>query len=162
VLVQLNATGWQLMICGQLIPYTSGVYSQLLASQTILNRVDTTKLQVAQFCLGYGTTAAEMTSAGKMREAVDLNSLQVANGGSCNVAANPPPLLYKGLFWNASESGWGMSITQHASGNIFLAWYAYDASSMPIWYVTPACSLSGKTCTSDIYSVVGGTAPGVT
>jgi hypothetical protein len=158
VLVQLTATGWQMVVNGQLVPYASGVLGDTMAAQTILNNANTSALTGSQLCVGYGTSSAEMVAGGRMLPIATIGNPT----GSCNVAASPPSSPYTGLFWNANESGWGMSITQHSSGIIFVAWYVYDASGKPIWYVMPACPLSGKSCTSDIYSVVGGTAPGVT
>jgi photosystem II stability/assembly factor-like uncharacterized protein len=66
VLVQLTPSGWQLVTNGQLIPYANGVLGDQLATQTILNKTDTTNLKGAQFCVGYGTSVAEMTAAGRM------------------------------------------------------------------------------------------------
>ncbi len=67
---------------------------------------------------------------------------------------------YQGLWWNASESGWGMSITQH--GNmIFAALYTYDDAGLPTWYVIPNCPVSSFSCTGDVYKVTGGTSPAV-
>lgn len=67
---------------------------------------------------------------------------------------------YQGLWWNANESGWGMSLTQH--GNlIFAAIYTYDATGLPIWYVMTNCPVTPTGCTGDIYRVNGGTAPTV-
>ena len=33
------------------------------------------------------------------------------------------------LWWNAAESGWGINLTQHASGQIFAVWYTYGADA---------------------------------
>jgi peptidyl-prolyl cis-trans isomerase A (cyclophilin A) len=67
---------------------------------------------------------------------------------------------YQGLWWNANESGWGMSLTQH--GNIiFAAIYTYDAAGLPTWYVITNCPVTTTGCTGDIYRVNGGTAPTV-
>lgn len=71
----------------------------------------------------------------------------------------PPPVLnYQGLWWNANESGWGMSLTQH-NNIIFAAVYAYDAAGQPVWYVLPNCALTANSCSSDIYKVTGGASP---
>ncbi|MSP97572.1 MAG: hypothetical protein EXR29_10205 [Betaproteobacteria bacterium] len=66
VLYQLTSSGWQLVVNGVLIPYASGVLGDQLAAQSILNNTDPTNLKGAQFCLGYGTSASEMTAAGEM------------------------------------------------------------------------------------------------
>jgi len=67
---------------------------------------------------------------------------------------------YQGLWWNANESGWGMSVTQH--GNIiFAALYTYDATGQPTWYVIPNCPVTASACSGAIYRVTGGTSPAV-
>ncbi len=67
---------------------------------------------------------------------------------------------FQGLWWNASESGWGMSLTQHGD-LLFVAIYTYDAAGLPIWYVITNCPLTATGCTGDIFRVNGGTAPTV-
>jgi hypothetical protein len=44
---------------------------------------------------------------------------------------------YTDLWWTPAESGWGMSLTQHASTNLFAAWFVYGSDGHPIWYVLP-------------------------
>ena len=44
-----------------------------------------------------------------------------------------------------NESGWGMAMA-HQFGNIFLAWYVYDGSGSPVWYVASNCMVSGSSC----------------
>ncbi|MFO1398919.1 MAG: peptidylprolyl isomerase [Burkholderiales bacterium] len=67
---------------------------------------------------------------------------------------------WQGLWWNASESGWGMSLTQHGD-LIFVAIYTYDATGAPVWYVITNCPVTATGCTGDLYRVTGGTAPTV-
>ena len=67
---------------------------------------------------------------------------------------------YQDLWYNPSEPGWGMSLTQHNS-TIFVALYAYDAAGLPTWYVMSNCPLLVNSCTGDIYKVTGGTPPDV-
>lgn len=65
---------------------------------------------------------------------------------------------YQGLWWNASEDGWGMSLTQH--GNLlFAAIYTYDSNKNPVWYVIPNCPITTNNCTGDIFKVSGATPP---
>lgn len=61
-----------------------------------------------------------------------------------------------GLWWNQNESGWGISLTQQGPV-IFAAWYTYDQSGAPLWYVMSNCTVAGNGCNGDIYRVVGGT-----
>lgn len=77
------------------------------------------------------------------------------------------PNSYQGLWWNANESGWGMSLTQH-DDIIFAAIYTYDDVGRPTWYVMPNCPVTVTngpatitSCTGDIFIVTGGTAPTV-
>ena len=65
-----------------------------------------------------------------------------------------PAVDYTDLWWNSDESGWGMAIT-HQFGNIFLAWYVYDANGKPFWYVAPACTVEGSSCSGTLYRTTG-------
>ncbi len=47
---------------------------------------------------------------------------------------------YSSLWWNAQESGWGVSITQQAN-ILFAAWFTYDADSTGLWLVMPSAAL---------------------
>jgi hypothetical protein len=40
------------------------------------------------------------------------------------------------IWWNPSESGWGLTVVQHASG-IFANWLVYGPDNKPIWYSMP-------------------------
>ena len=73
-------------------------------------------------------------------------------------ALTTTPSPYTGLWWNANESGWGMSITQHGNIN-FVAAYTYDQAGLPAWYVMSNCPVSGNSCTGALYRVSGGTPP---
>lgn len=89
VLVQLTATGWQLAQNGQLVPYTTGMLGDVPSFLSILNNTNPANLLGAQFCVGYGTSAAEMITAGRMMPVAiipDANSAAATNG-SCNVAS---------------------------------------------------------------------------
>jgi len=48
-----------------------------------------------------------------------------------------PANNYSDLWWNAEQSGWGLNIVQHASGNLFVTWFAYGSDGRPTWYVVP-------------------------
>lgn len=87
VLVQLTATGWQLLQNGQLVPYTTGGLGDAPSFLSILNNTNPANLLGAQFCAGYGTSATEMITAGRMMPVAiipDANSAAATNG-SCNV-----------------------------------------------------------------------------
>jgi cytochrome c553 len=64
----------------------------------------------------------------------------------------PPPspqFDYSDLWYNASESGWGLNLVQHApSNNVFGVIYTYEAPNRPVWYVMPG----GKWTTASIFT----------
>ena len=85
------------------------------------------------------------------------NTIQKSNVALVS-AAIAVPNSFQGLWWNATQSGWGMSLTQH--GNLlFAAIYTYDSAGQAAWYVIPNCPLVSSTCAGDIYRVTGGTSP---
>jgi hypothetical protein len=45
-----------------------------------------------------------------------------------------PMFNFTDLYWNPQESGWGVSVTQVASGGLFLLWFVYGADHEPLWY----------------------------
>ena len=84
------------------------------------------------------------------------------NGDTGRIAlaasANTPGAL-SGLWWNASESGWGVDFTQRRN-IIFAALYTYDGSGNPIWYVASACTMGSAgatsgTCSGTLYDISG-------
>ena len=72
--------------------------------------------------------------------------------------ANTPGAL-SGLWWNAAESGWGIDFTQRRN-IVFAAWYTYDTSGNPKWYVASSCAMASDnatsgTCNGTLYEVNG-------
>ena len=102
VLVQLTRSGWQLVVNEQLIPYASGVFGPSLATQTILNNADPTNLFGAQFCVGYGTTAQDMITAGNIQLVAVLPDPNAASAvtGTCLLTNLP---VYR--FFNMNAGG---------------------------------------------------------
>ena len=94
-----------------------------------------------------------------------VNAPMNFNGQTARIAltgttANAPGAL-SGLWWNAAESGWGIDFTQRRN-IIFAAWYTYDSSGNPKWYVASACTmanagLTSGTCNGTLYEVNGPT-----
>ncbi|HEX4779324.1 MAG TPA: trypsin-like peptidase domain-containing protein [Usitatibacter sp.] len=82
-------------------------------------------------------------------------------GGSGSTGGTPPPPVftpaqnYTALWWNPSESGWGLSINQHSSA-LFAAWYAYAIGGTPTWVVMPGGTwTSTTTIQGDVYATSG-------
>ena len=66
-----------------------------------------------------------------------------------------------GLWWNPSESGWGVTLT-HQYDVIFVTMFVYDSTGNPVWYVASNCAVSGAGCTGTLYKVTGGSMPTTT
>ncbi len=63
---------------------------------------------------------------------------------------------YSDLWWNADESGWGLSVTQHPSANLFAVWFVYGSDGKPVWYFIPSGKWSGSTQYSGaVYKTTG-------
>jgi hypothetical protein len=62
-----------------------------------------------------------------------------------------------GLWWNASESGWGATLTQQSS-QLFVTMFVYDAAGAATWY-TVSCTIAATTCSGDLLRVRGGASP---
>ncbi len=64
-----------------------------------------------------------------------------------------PAVNYSDIWWNPSESGWGMTIVQGPTNVLYAVWFVYDASGKPNWYAfspgqaTAAGSTSGTMTT---------------
>lgn len=87
----------------------------------------------------------------------DLHSgLRVAIGagllalGLPAAAQSVPAADFTDMWWNPSESGWGVSIVQHPGNQVYAVWYTYDPRELetsgryrPMWVV-----MSGGTWTT--------------
>jgi M6 family metalloprotease-like protein len=105
------------------------------------------------------TPAAGSTFTGWAGDCTGTGPCTVAMNAVKNVTASfystGATGTFNGVWWVPAESGWGMSITQQAGTN-FMAWYTYDATGAPLWYVIPNCPIVGYGCSGDIYTVNGG------
>jgi hypothetical protein len=54
--------------------------------------------------------------------------------------ANGTAPSFEGMWWNAAESGWGVSVT-HQGDVLFAVWYTYDHDGSPMWLVMPDAAL---------------------
>lgn len=72
--------------------------------------------------------------------------------GSLTRAAQAPGYL-SGLWFNSSESGWGIQLTKRHV-NIVATWFTYDAGGAATWYIAPGCRMATPTvCSGDLYRV---------
>jgi hypothetical protein len=63
---------------------------------------------------------------------------------------------YSDIWWNPSESGWGVTIADHET-QLFAVWYTYDADGSPLWFTVPggAFSSNRRFFTGDLYRATG-------
>jgi YVTN family beta-propeller protein len=74
-------------------------------------------------------------------------------GAGSSTPAPKAPGYLSGLWWNPSESGWGIHVTKRRN-NILAAWFTYDDGGAPIWYVAPGCTMGTPlACSGSLYRV---------
>src|SRR5205085_8410837 len=61
---------------------------------------------------------------------------------------------YEGLWWNSSESGWGLSVA-HQGDVLFVVWYTFDHDGSPMWLVMPDAQLVGDDDMDGMMSMMG-------
>jgi len=73
-----------------------------------------------------------------------------------------PKWNHTDMWWKPTESGWGMSLIQHASGQLFVVWFHYADSGSPQWLVIPGGAWTTPTSfTGAIYRTTGPALGGV-
>ena len=87
-----------------------------------------------------------------------------STGGTSGGSTPPPPITpaadYSAMWWNPSESGWGLDITQHGS-SFFAAWYAYNSAGNSSWLVMPGGTWTSPTSiTGNLYRTSGPSSSG--
>ena len=76
---------------------------------------------------------------------------------TCAWAAQPNPALatnYTDLWWNASESGWGINFA-HQGDMIFATWFTYDANGKPWWLIAELHKAAAGVYTGGVSTVSG-------
>jgi len=152
---------------GHLIPATassmqaalSGIVGSQNQAVQLLNNVPTPNVAGATVFVGYGSSAAAMLSSGVYQAALSVPGAVQCTASLASAPAPTSPAALSGLWWNASESGWGIHFTQRGT-NLFAAWYTYDTAGNPKWYVAPNCAFAvanatSGSCTSPLYEVNG-------
>ena len=157
ILAQVNASGQLIAVdASTMQPFVTGVLTAAGQSVHALNNAATNAISGVTVFAGSGANAAAMLDKGTFGSAISVPGLVqcTANLGAPPAPATPGPLT--GIWWNASESGWGVHITQRGS-NKFAAWYTYDAAGKPKWYVSTCAGAGGTagTCRGALYEVTG-------
>ena len=161
VLAQMNPQGQLTGVsASSMTPAVTGILSSQGQAVSILNNVSTPAVAGATFFVGYGATASAMLAAGLYQGAFTVPGEIQCSVSLASAPAPQSPGALTGLYWNASESGWGVHFTQRGA-NIFAAWYTYDGTGNPKWYVAPNCTMASSnaisgTCASPLYEVAAG------
>ena len=82
-----------------------------------------------------------------------IGSVVLCVAGIVNAATTKTP-DYSELWWNASENGWGASVTLQ-DDIVFLVLYVYDAQRFPRFYVAPSMQMSPGQFMSSQYDFHG-------
>jgi hypothetical protein len=147
VISQLNSAGQLVAVTfAQLQAYLSGTLSAAGASVSILNGTPTPNVAGATFYVGYGASSSAMVNDGVFRNAVLVPGTRVC----------PMMPLLTALWWNPSESGWGLNLN-HQGGTLFGTLFTYDASRAPLWLVMSGGVMQpdGISYTGDLYRTTG-------
>ena len=79
-------------------------------------------------------------------------------------AQSVPATNYTDMWWNPNESGWGVSLVQHASHQVYAVWYTYDPREpdpatgqfKPLWIVMAGGTWTApRTLTGPVYVLNG-------
>lgn len=106
--------------------------------------------------------ASQVGASGAADISAYIASLQgggggTSGGGGGGTTTPPRPAFdYSDLWFNAAESGWGVNVVQHASGNIFAVIFTYDTPDRPMWFVMPGGTWTSSTVfTGSLFRVTG-------
>ena len=164
-LAQVNPQGQLTGVsASSMAPAVTGILSSQGQAVSILTNVSTPAVAGATFFVGYGSTSSEMLATGIYQGAFTVPGEIQCSVSLASAPAPQSPGALTGLYWNASESGWGVHFTQRGA-NIFAAWYMYDGTGKPKWYVAPNCTgLTGTsgTCSGTLYDVTASSFFGAT
>ena len=59
------------------------------------------------------------------------------------------------IWWNAAESGWGLTLAQHGN-NVFGVWFTYGTDNKPLWIVMPGATFTSSSAFSGaLYTLAG-------
>lgn len=70
---------------------------------------------------------------------------------SCNAKANSFGTDLSDIWWNSSESGWGVNII-HQNNVLFMTFFIYGTGGNPGWYVAPDVEYQGQSGGSLVYT----------
>ena len=100
--------------------------------------------------------AGQFSVVVRSADGVQLTAAQFEVVDSRAQGDQSPQINFSDLWWNPQESGWGIGITHHASGRVFVTWYTYAQNEAPLWFtLQPGEWTSINTYTGPIYRTSG-------
>jgi hypothetical protein len=97
---------------------------------------------------------------GTSTSATPLETIAFEVSGRPEIQIFPPPPRpitdYSGMWWNPGESGWGISLHQSATNQMFATLFVYGTDSQPDWYTMPGGTWNDSTTwAADIFHTTG-------
>jgi len=144
-----NAQYFYLQGTSQAAPHVSGVAALMLSvapAITVAQMRDTIQKTARAYPSGSRCAVQKDCAVGILDAAAAVNAARALNGKSTN---------YSALWWNSSESGWGVNFQQQ--GNIlFGTWFSYSTDGNPVWLVMPAMNrVTDDLFAGDVYYLTG-------
>jgi serine protease len=150
-------------------PVVAGIVSLMLAANPALTATEIRAiLQATAKPFPAGATCNTSNCGAGIANAANAVALaaNIAKDATLTVAqrnaANAPAADLNDMWFNPAESGWGMSVVQHVSKNLFAVWYTYeqisatDLSTRPLWLVMPGGTWrSPNVFSTNIYRTTG-------
>lgn len=120
-------------------PMVAGVVSLMLSVNADLSAEQVRRILTQSARPFVSATCSFARCGAGMLDALDAVRLaQTTTGeGGGKAYANRPRMDGTDLWVADGESGWGLNLTQHASGQVFGVLYTYGADGRPQWYTLP-------------------------
>lgn len=136
------------------------VITSITVSGTVNGQyLSTTSSSTVWLAEGVGPVRSMSPNAAGVLETWKLTSTNVTS--SVTPPDNLASVNFQGLWWNASESGWGINLN-HQGDIIFATWFTYDAQGKPWWLIATLNKAATGVYSGAVYTVAGlpfGTVP---
>jgi hypothetical protein len=161
LLLQLTPSGWQQVINGQLIPYFTGLNGAVKSLQDIIKNTNTDGLAGAQFCVGYGSNAADMIANGTMQVIAKINPKTGATEFSCLVTDSLTVTSGWNLLGNSRNQSFQVADKYSDAGWVTSVW-KWDAARQQWMIYSPAMDAGAlqSLATEKGYALLGEIKPG--
>lgn len=141
---------------GEVFRFTGKPFNQIVGGQAFnqSTRVGTATLRFT------GTTALSFSyTVDGVTQSKSLSRFVFGTEPTCTFTSGSRATAtnYSDIWWNASESGWGLTLA-HQSDTLFGLWYTYDAGNNPQWVAATGTRQSDGSFKGDLNRANSGTA----